>query len=293
MTSTTHSPQWSQSAINAWLHLLKKTLIRYPLDAADFEMSGQLPEIDPELRREIERWLKQNQRGEIHESGDLAARATGQDWPATAETMIGLFRMDNLHGCLLDVLLRNVPGDFAEAGVWRGGAAIMMRAVLKAFGETRRKVWLADSFEGCPRPDAKLYPQDEGDPHWTHSALAVSQDTVQQNFERYGLMDSQVRFCAGWFRDTLAIAPIRRLALLRVDCDMYESTAVALHNLYPKLSPGGYVIIDDYGALASCRQAVADFRNEFSIDAELRQIDWTGVFWQVPPKVAPLAKKQE
>jgi len=95
-------------------------------------------------------------------------------------------------------------------------------------------------------------------------------------------MDDHVRFCAGWFRDTLPVAPIRRLALLRVDCDMYESTLVTLRSLYPKLSPGGYVIIDDYGAIPACRQAVTDFRKEFSIDTELRPIDWTGVFWEAP-----------
>ena len=109
---------------------------------------------------------------------------------------------------------------------------------------------------------------------------------MDQNFKRYGLMDSRVRFCAGWFRDTLPTIPIRRLALLRVDCDMYESTLLTLRSLYPKLSPGGYVIIDDYGALASCRQAVTDFRKEFDIDVEPRQIDWTGVFWQVPTLAA-------
>jgi len=283
MRATKREHAFSEKATTAWLHLLKKTLIRYPLDAADFAMSRELPAIAPALHREIDLWIEQNHLGQIHESGtDLAARAAGKDWPATAETMIGLFRMDNLHACMLDLLRRDVPGDFAEAGVWRGGAAIMMRAVLKAFGDNRRKVWVADSFEGCPRPDAQNFPVDEGDPHWTHPELAVSQETVRQNFERYGLLDDHVRFCAGWFRDTLPVAPMRRLALLRVDCDMYESTVVTLRSLYPKLSPGGYVIIDDYGAIPSCRQAVTDFRKESSIDAELRPIDWTGVFWQAP-----------
>jgi O-methyltransferase len=271
----------SLATTTAWLHLLKKTLIRYPLDAGDFEMSLELPAIEPALRREIERWLEQNRRGDVGESGaDLSARAHGKDWPATAETMLGLFRMDNLHGCLLDVLRRNVPGDLAEAGVWRGGGGIMMRAALKAAGDVRRKVWLADSFQGCPPPDEEQYPADKDDPHWTHLELAVPMEEVKKNFERYGLMDDQVLFLAGWFRDTLPRAPIKRLALLHLDGDMYGSTMEALQNLYPKVSPGGYVIIDDFGAVAACRQAVMDFREKFAITEELKSIDWTGVYWQ-------------
>lgn len=115
--------------------------------------------------------------------------------------------------------------------------------------------------------------------HASIPELVVSAETVKQNFERYGLLSDQVRLLEGWYRDTLPGAPIRRLALLHLDCDMYESTILALHSLYPKASPGGYVIVDDYGALPACRQAVTDFRHESGIDTELRQIDWTGVFW--------------
>lgn len=134
---------------------------------------------------------------------------------------------------------------------------------------------------GLPRPDPGAYPADSGDALWTVPQLAVSLETVKANFARYGLLDDRVRFLPGWFRDTLPAAPISQLALLRLDGDMYESTMVALRSLYPKLSRGGFVIIDDYGAMASCRQAVTDFRNEFAIQAELQPIDWTGVFWRV------------
>jgi O-methyltransferase len=276
---------FSAATATAWLHLLKKTLIRYPLDAADFEMAGQLAIVPASLRREIERWIESNRRGDIGQSGaDLAARAQGKDWPATAETMKGLFRMDDLHACLLDVLNRKVPGDFAEAGVWRGGTGIMMRAALKAYGDTRREVWLADSFEGCPLPDEVNYPADAGDPHSTYAELAVALDAVKKNFERYGLLDRQVNFVPGWYRDTLPHAPIKRLALLHLDCDMYESTMQALEGLYDKVSPGGYVVIDDFGAVAGCQKAVTDFRKQRGIETEWRQIDWTAVRWQVPAK---------
>jgi hypothetical protein len=113
----------------------------------------------------------------------------------------------------------------------------------------------------------------------THDALVVSLDEVQANFARYGLLDEQVRFLPGWFRDTLATAPIERLAVLRLDGDMYESTIVALRALYPRLSRGGFVIVDDY-ALDRCRQAVNDFRAEEGIEDRIVPIDGTGVYWR-------------
>lgn len=211
---------------------------------------------------------------------DRVVRAEGRDWPAEAETMIGLRRLDNLEDCITDVLRRDVPGDLIETGVWRGGATIFMRAVLKAYGDADRVVWAADSFEGLPPPDPATYPADEGDKHWQKSQLAVSLDDVRDNFARYGLLDDRVRFLVGWFRDTLPDAPIERLSILRLDGDMYESTIVALRALYPKLSAGGYVIVDDYGAVKGCRAAVEDFRSECGITDALHEIDWSGVFWQ-------------
>jgi hypothetical protein len=156
-----------------------------------------------------------------------------------------------------------------------------MRAVLKAHGDARRNVWLADSFQGLPKPDVANYPADQGDELWTFQELAVPLETVKHNFERYGLLDDQVRFVQGWFRDTLPTVPIDCLALLRLDGDLYESTMVALRSLYHKVSPGGYVIVDDYGATPTCQQAVDDFRRACGVREPLWPIDWGGVFWQV------------
>jgi O-methyltransferase len=217
---------------------------------------------------------------------DLARRAEGRDWPADADTMIGLKRLDNLHFCIKQVISDEVPGDFIEAGVWRGGASIFMRAALKAYTDDTRQVWVVDSFEGLPKPDGR-FQQDEGDRHWKKSdQLGVSLDEVKANFSRYGLLDDRVRFLKSWFKDTLPTAPIERLSILRLDGDMYSSTMDSLLNLYPKLSVGGYVIIDDYGALEDCRNAVNDFRSSQQIDTPLTQIDWTGFYWR---KVEPLA----
>lgn len=210
---------------------------------------------------------------------DWEARFEGRDWLPSAHTMIGVKRLDNLQFCAEDVLEHNVPGDLIEAGVWQGGATIFMRAVLKAHGVTDRVIWVADSFEGLPHPDAEKYPADAGDLHHKMPELAISLEEVKANFERYGLLDEQVRFLKGWFRDTLQEAPIERLAVMRLDGDMYESTLSALTALYPKLSVGGYVIVDDY-ALAPCRKAVEDYRVAHEITDEIRETDWTGVYWQ-------------
>ena len=203
----------------------------------------------------------------------------GRDWPSRAMTMIGQKRLDNLQFCIEDVLERNVPGDLIETGAWRGGATIFMRAVLRAHGVTDRTVWVADSFEGMPPPEVRSSPIDAGSDLHESEELAVSLEIVQENFRRYRLLDEQVRFLKGWFKDTLPGAPIERLAVLRLDGDFYESTMDALVNLYPKLSPGGYVIIDDY-ALGVCKRAVHDYREQHGITEELVEIDWTGVYWQ-------------
>lgn len=206
-------------------------------------------------------------------------RQEGRDWPLEAETMVGLKRLDNLQHCVTSVIRNGVPGDLIETGVWRGGSSILMRAVLKAYGDCSRKVWLADSFRGLPQPDPARYPVDHGDTLWTYKELAIPLEQVKANFARYGLLDEQVAFLPGWFRDTLPTAPINQLAVLRLDGDLYESTMDALAALYPKVSAGGFVIVDDYG-LHTCRAAIEDFRLAQGITDPIHQIDWTGVFWQ-------------
>ena len=212
---------------------------------------------------------------------DPAAHEEGRDYPTGALTMIGRRRLDNLQACVVDVIRAGVPGDLIETGVWRGGAVILMRAVLWAYGDTGRVVWAADSFQGLPQPDAATYPADARANLWQMQGLAVSLEAVKANIAGFGLLDDQVRFLPGWFKDTLATAPIERLAVLRLDGDMYESTIDALTALYDKVSPGGYVIVDDYGAFQECRSAVDDFRRDRGITEEMTKVDWTGVYWKV------------
>ena len=209
---------------------------------------------------------------------DHDLRAAGRDWPALGETIVGLRRLDNLEELIRTVVEESVPGDYLEAGVWRGGASIFARAALELYGDTDRRVWVADSFQGLPAPSL---PEDEGSAFWKEKALAIPVERVRANFARYGMLDERVRFLVGWFKDTLPTAPIDELAILRLDGDMYESTMDALV-LYDRVSPGGYVIVDDYGAVDACRRAIDDFRRARSISEPLVEVDWTCVYWRTP-----------
>ena len=213
------------------------------------------------------------------EKYDADKRALGVDWPALAHTMIGVKRMDNLRSCLEDVIENSVKGDFIETGVWRGGASIFAKGILNAYGQTDRKVWLADSFEGLPRPNPRDYPADQGDEHYKYDFLRVGVEEVKSNFGKYGLLDDSVIFVKGWFKDTLPTLQISSIAVLRLDGDMYESTMDALKALYNKVSLGGYIIVDDY-CIPSCAKAIADFRESHHISSQMHEIDGTGVFWK-------------
>jgi len=204
-------------------------------------------------------------------------REQGWDWPSKAPSMIGARRMQNVRSECERVLRQEVPGDFLEAGVWRGGACIMMRAVLKAYGITDRRVIAADSFAGFPIPGEGT--PDAGFEHAGNPAFAVPLHEVKAAFARYHLLDQQVVFVEGLFKDTLPEAPVGALAVLRLDGDMYESTRDGLVSLYHKLSPGGTLILDDYFLSESQRRAVDEFRAAHAIIDPMVQIDHFGGYW--------------
>ena len=207
------------------------------------------------------------------------SRANGRDWPSRAHTMVGLKRLDNLQFCVETVLQEQIPGDFLETGVWRGGASIFVKGCLAAHGDRTRRVWLADSFCGLPPPDDDRFPADRGWNLHRSAELAVSRSTVEANFRSYELLDERVHFLEGWFKATLPIAPIERLAVLRMDGDLYESTIQALQTMYEKVSPGGFVVVDDF-VLPPCASAVYDFRRAHSIEETIVDIDGIGAYWR-------------
>lgn len=267
-------------AVDLYLDVMAKMLTRYGFEGRNVTVKFKARSYESYLwdlvRRQTRgRDLRLVESGEF----DAATREIGRDWPADAETMAGLKRLANVRTCLESVLADQVPGDFVETGAWRGGTCIYARAVLAAHGVTDRTVWVADSFEGLPAPDGR-FEADQGDQLHTKVDLAVSLEQVQDNFRRYDLLDEQVEFLQGWFADTLPTAPIDRIAVLRLDGDMYASTMDALEPLYDKVPVGGYVIVDDYGAVPSCRQAIHDFRAARGITDEIIEIDWTGAYWR-------------
>ncbi len=205
-------------------------------------------------------------------------RENGWDWPATAPSMIGAKRMENLRQECERVLSANIPGDFMETGVWRGGASIMMRAVLKAYGIANRRVFAADTFAGPPAPARGSEADLAADFH-RNSLFAVSLEEVKANFAHYGLLDDQVIFLEGLFKDTLPAAPVKSLAVLRLDGDLYESTMDGLNCLYAKLSRGGTLIVDDYFLFESQREAVDEFRAAHGIHEPIAQVDDFGGYW--------------
>lgn len=204
--------------------------------------------------------------------------------PTVAHTMVGVDRLDNVRRLMQLALDEKIPGDFIETGVWRGGCCILMRGMLAANEIGDRKVYVADSFAGVPPPRPDVYPADRDLRFDLSTELAVSLETVKENFRRYGLLDDQVVFVEGLFSQTLPALGPGPFALARLDGDLYESTYIALQCLYPKLSPGGFLIVDDYGVIKACRQAVEDYRTEHNIDAPIEWIDRTGIWWRRPPQ---------
>jgi O-methyltransferase len=260
-----------------YLNLLRHYLTRYGEDELAPIRGANYPVVKSVLKMLSRRNIKVVQTIPFDEH----KRDLGLDWPTAAETMIGMQRLTSLQRCAETVLVEDVAGDLVECGVWRGGACILMRAVLAVYGDEKRSVWVADSFAGVPPPDKENYRADANlRLDLSANVLAISEGAVKANFKRYGLLDDRVRFLAGWFKDTLPTAPIDRIALLRLDGDLYESTIQALDALYPRLSVGGFCIVDDYHAIDACSQAVTDYREKHRISAKISEIDGTGVFWR-------------
>jgi O-methyltransferase len=192
------------------------------------------------------------------------------NWGLERLTLLPWSALEHLEYAIKDTIERDIEGDFIETGVWRGGACILAKSIYNEISPNR-KVYVADSFEGLPRP-SNLYPQDEGDTHYLDENLKVSVEKVKQNFEKFNLLDEKVIFVKGWFKDTMPTLDITKISILRLDGDMYESTIQVLESLYEKLSIGGYCIIDDYFH-RGCQQAVQDFRNKNNITQKIIKVD--------------------
>jgi O-methyltransferase len=157
----------------------------------------------------------------------------------------------------------------------------MMAAVAKYYQEPRR-TWVCDSFEGMPHSD------DPAEDYDKMPYLKVTMDEVRESFRLYNMM-YKIMFVPGWFKDTIpkVAASIRDISVLRLDNDYYESTSITLRYMYPHVSEGGYIIVDDYDCCPGCNRAVDEYRTEFGITNQLFRMSKTsrvGVYWQKRPQ---------
>jgi len=213
---------------------------------------------------------------EVKETGRLYNRDIKM--AGFSHSMIGMKRMSSLISCL-DVVRKNgISGELIECGVWRGGASIMMAAYNEMY-KLNKKIFVADSFQGLPKStykqDLKMDLSSDKYPE-----LAVSLDEVKKNFRIYNLLNENIIFLEGWFKDTLSkLDGELEISFLRLDGDLYESTMNILDSLYDKVVPGGIIFVDDF-SIKNCREAVYDFLEKRNLkQPDIKKVDWTGIYW--------------
>lgn len=212
-------------------------------------------------------------------------RWSGNDWCEFCYTMAGGARVQNVRDVVSSTIIEDVPGDFLEAGTWRGGCSIMARVVQHVLGEAEsRRTYLCDSFSGLP-PSS----QEKDSNRWNGMHfLEVSQSEVEDNVRRFVPLDDNLRFVKGYFAESLPRVRAelqrdgRQLAVLRGDGDMYESYLDILFNLYEFVPVGGYFICDDAPSIQEAQQAIDDFRSLHGIAEPIQRVAGSvaGVFWR-------------
>jgi len=212
-------------------------------------------------------------------SFDPVERMKGNDWPPWGQTMVGHLRLLNVRTAIEDTVKNNVPGDFVELGTWRGGTCIFAKAIFNVMGETSRKVHLFDAFE-------KIQSYDTTQGNFV-DFLAATQDSVSHNFQKFGVLDDNVEFHKGLFKNTVpafvAANPNLQLSVLRIDGNFYDSYQDALYYLFPLVPVGGYVIFDDVfvnNGDEAIMQCWLDFKKDNSVPEELTRIDDVSAYFK-------------
>jgi O-methyltransferase len=187
-------------------------------------------------------------------------------------TMLGARRARTLYRCAVSVRGSRIPGALVDCGVWNGGSTALLSA-----GAPERDVWAFDSFRGLPEPGEL-----DGDESRAFAGDCVgSVEKVVQAVERYGTRE-RLHIREGWFEDTFpeAAPAIDQIAVLHVDGDWYESVRLTLETFYPKVVPGGFVIIDDYGTWPGAMRATDEYRGRVGDRTRLIRVDHTGRYWR-------------
>lgn len=201
-------------------------------------------------------------------------------------TMTSAERMYALYQGVRHVTARGIDGDMVECGVWRGGSAMLVALTLAALGETSRRIVLFDTFAGMTRPgevDRRAKDGSETITKWEHFQHAdhnewafAPLDEVKANMASTGYPDDKFVYVQGEVEATLPDHAPERVALLRLDTDWYQSTYHEMNHLFPRLAPGGVLVLDDYGSFEGARKAVDQFVEETGTALFLHRIDSTG-----------------
>jgi hypothetical protein len=171
-----------------------------------------------------------------------------------------------------------VPGTFVECGVAHGGSALLLALLLKGTGESARKLWLFDTFAGLPE-GSERDPDRQEHAEWVGERLRGPLPAIRALFRRFGVVDL-MHPVEGMYQDTMPGLALPPIAFLHLDSDWYDSTMTCLTHMWPHITPGGYVQIDDYGSYKGCCQAVHDY---FGADQPaLHRIDSHGVWLRKP-----------
>ncbi|MBM2829335.1 MAG: macrocin-O-methyltransferase domain protein [Gammaproteobacteria bacterium] len=201
-------------------------------------------------------------------------------------TMTSTERLFSLIQAVRYVLKTNIPGDIVECGVWRGGSMMAVAYTLKQLEVCDRDLYLFDTFEGMTRPTnddidfqdqpaSKRFERSQrsnNSSEWCH----VSIEDVQRNLFTTEYSKERIKFIKGRVEDTIPDSAPDRISILRLDTDWFESTRHELTHLYPRLSKGGVLIIDDYGHWQGCRKATDEYFAQHNISILLNRIDYTG-----------------
>jgi len=201
-------------------------------------------------------------------------------------TMTSPQRLYALYRSVEYILQHNIPGDFVECGVWRGGSAMTIALTLKKHNVTGRRLYLYDTYEGMSEPtendkdifgnkaDNLLQDQERVDKKeniWCYASL----EDVSANLASTGYPASAISFIQGKVEDTIPATIPSSIAILRLDTDWYESTLHELNHLYPLLVSKGVLIIDDYGHWQGARRAVDEYMEQHQLVLLLSRIDYT------------------
>lgn len=192
-------------------------------------------------------------------------------------TGTGPVRVDALITAVKHVVEENIPGDFVECGVWKGGSIMAMALTLIELG-AERDIWLYDTFAGMPPPQgidgkkaARRWAETREDNNWCLCPI----EEVKENVYSTGYPRGRFRFVKGMVEDIIPMTAPEKIALLRLDTDWYSSTLHELIHLYPRLSLGGVLLIDDYGHYRGARKATDRFIADHAPDLVLQYVDKT------------------